>query len=86
MEVFAHFDVLKDHRAGTYTIKLNKSASDGHSDNWLVPVEYLLPSGEIYCIEEADELVKDDWLSKLGYMLAAHVSVQIGCMYFYVER
>jgi hypothetical protein len=81
MEMFGYFDVLKDHRAGTYTIKLNKSTSDGDSDKWLVPVEYLLPTGEIYRVEEANELVKEDWLSKLGYMLAAHVSVQIQCVY-----
>lgn len=77
MQIFDNFDVIDDHRSGSVSIHVG--ASDGDSKKWLEAREGIRPDGSLYKVEEASNTSKDDWLSKLGYLVAQYSAKVLGC-------
>ena len=77
MHISEHFDVVEDHRSGSVVIQVWNS--DGDSDNWMVETKKIRQNGDLYIVEEASEESKEDWLYKLGYLLAKYTGKYAEC-------
>jgi hypothetical protein len=70
MIISEHYYTVDQHRNNSTLIHV--TTSDGDQQNWMTEIVTERENGEKYIREVAAEDVKDDWLHKLGYLIAAY--------------